>query len=92
MARRHKDVEFAVDDAQGEEHIFKTWDEASGFAVSVAVAQGDGRGVNLDVLVYSKAGARSWSGDYGVEQYEDDPDASVFDRVIVKAEYVGRVR
>jgi len=42
------------------EHIFKTWDEAALFALNMAIA---GNKVNLDVLVYSQAGARFVGGD-----------------------------
>jgi hypothetical protein len=89
MARSMKDVEFAVDDASGHERIFKSFDEACGFAVSLAAS---GRTVNLDVLVWSVAGARRLGGDDAVEQYREDPDASVFQRIEIRAENQGRVR
>jgi hypothetical protein len=90
MARKtHKDVEFAVDDASGQQHIFRTFDEAAGFAVALAVS--DGRPHNIDVLVYSKAGARWWAGDEGAEEFEEDPEASVFERIVVRADSLGRV-
>jgi hypothetical protein len=90
MARRtHKDIEFAVDDASGRQRIFKTWDEAAGFATSLAAS---GRDVNLDVLAYSEAGARAFMGDDGVEEYREDPDASVFMRLKVSVDDQGRVR
>jgi len=88
MARTHKDVEFAVDDASGNERIFKTWDQAAGFAVSLAAS---GRRTNIDILVYSEAGARALYGDDGVERYREDPEASVFERIEVRANDVGRV-
>lgn len=89
MARRtHKDIEFAVDDASGQERIFKTWDEAAGFATSLAAS---GRAVNLDVLAYSRAGARAFMGDSGVEMYDEDPEASVFMRLQVTVNAQGRV-
>lgn len=53
--KRHKDVEFSVDDWSGNERIFKTFDEACGFAVAKAVSRGEE--VNLNVLIYSEAGA-----------------------------------
>lgn len=89
-AKIHKDVEFSVDDASGKERIFKKFDEAAGFAVSLA-STGQPN-VNIDVLVWSKAGARYYGGDYAVEQYNEDPDASVFERLEVKVDYIGRVR
>ena len=88
-ARRHKDVEFAVDDASGHERTFRTFDEAAGFAVMVA-ASGKSN-VAIDVLIWSRAGARWWGGDDAVEQYNDDPDASVSHRFEIKVNDYGRI-
>lgn len=82
------DIEFSVDDASGRERIFKTFDEAAGFAVSLAST---GRPWNLDVLVWSRSGARAYGGDHAVEQYDEDPEASVFERLEISVNYVGRV-
>ena len=92
MARpqTHKDVEYAVDDASGRQRIFKSSNEAAGFAISLAMSHGGP--VNLDVLVHSPAGARWYQGSDGVTEYKEDPDASVFDRIVVSAESIGRVR
>jgi hypothetical protein len=87
--KRHKDVEFAVDDASGNERIFKTFDEAAGFAVSIAASGRDNAAVN--VLIHSVAGARWWGGDDAVEEYKSDPDASVSEQIVVKAESIGRI-
>jgi len=89
MTKKHKDVEYAVDDASGEQRIFDTADEAAGFAVAMAVSRGEE--VNLDVLIYSKAGAKAYGGDDAVEQYEEDPEASVFERIVIEADSKGRV-
>jgi len=90
MARKsHPDVEFAVDDAAGRQRTFKTFDEAAGFALAIALS---GRpNVHLDVLVWSRSGARHLAGDEGVAQYLEDPDASVFERYEIKANSQGRV-
>jgi hypothetical protein len=84
-----KDLEFAVDDASGNERIFKSFDEAAGFAISLACS--DGEEHNIDVLCWSKAAARAWGGEDAVESYREDPDASVTQRIVVRAENVGRV-
>jgi len=84
----HQGVEYAVDDAAGKERTFKTFDDAAGFAVALAAS---GRAVNLDILVYSEEGARQLGGDGAVEQYREDPDASVFERLEIKVNSVGRV-
>ncbi len=87
--KTHKGVEFAVDDAGGDQRIFKTFDAAASFAVTVAAMRGVD--VNLDVLIYNVSGARWWGGDYAVSEYRSDPDASVSDRIIIRAESVGRI-
>lgn len=90
MAKRtHKDVEFSVDDASGKERLFRTFGEAAGFAVALATK--DGREKNIDVLIYSVAGARWWGGDHAVEEYKEDPEASVSDRIEVRADHQGRI-
>lgn len=85
----HRDVEYAVNDASGQQRTFRSFDEAAGFAVVLAVS--DGRAHALDVLVWSESGARFLAGDDGVEQYREDPDASVFERIAVRADGQGRV-
>ncbi len=47
-----------------------------------------GRKASVDMLCHSLAGAR-WAG--CEEQYREDPDASVSERITVKAESIGRV-
>lgn len=90
MARKtHPQVEYAVDDAGGKERIFKTFDEAAGFAVAIALTGREH--VNLDVLIWDKSGARFYGGEDAVEQYEEDPEASVFERFEIKVNAVGRV-
>lgn len=84
----HADVEFAVDDASGNERIFKDGKEASAFAVAIAMSKGE---ANLDVLVWSEQGARAYGGDDAVERYNEDPEASVFERYEVKVNFVGSV-
>lgn len=84
-----KDLEFAVENKAGREQIFKTFDAACGYAVGLAAM--DGEEHHVDVLCWSRAAARAWGGEDGAEQYDDDPDASVHDRITVRAEHVGRV-
>ena len=89
MARKrgHKDVEFHIDHRTGTK-IFKTFAEAANFAVLHALAGSD---VDIDVVVWSQAGAKWLSGADGVAQYREDPEASVFERVRVRAWSLGRV-
>lgn len=79
-----KDVSFEVGDK-----LFETFNEAAGHAVSLAASGKED--VSIDVLIYSEDGAREWGGDSAVEDYWQDPDASVSERIIVRAESIGRV-
>lgn len=85
----HKDVDFAVDDASGKQRIFRSFDEACGFAVAISASCG--KPVNVDVLIHSVEGARAWGGDCAVEAYLEDPDASVSERIEIRADSEGRV-
>lgn len=87
-SKKHKDVDYAVDDASGKEHTFKTFDEAASYALSVAISTGSAK---LDVLIYSTWGAKFYGGDDAVEQYKEDPEASVFERFEISVNNVGRV-
>lgn len=89
-AKTHKDVEFAVDDASGKEHIFKTFNEAAGFALSVAASGKPD--VHLDVIVWSKSGAKYYGGSEAAKLYGEDPELSVFERLEINVNYVGMVR
>jgi hypothetical protein len=87
--KRHKDVIFWVQDLHGNDWHYDTFDEAAGQAVAVAVARGEG--VTLDVQVSSRSGARWFGGDDAVEVYDEDPEASVHEHIIVKAKALGRI-
>lgn len=91
MAKKtHKHVEFAVGrENTTEERVFRTFNEAAAHAVARAAS--DGYRYAIDVLIMSEAGARWYGGDWGVEQYREDPEASVFERLFVKVDYIGRV-
>lgn len=87
--KSHKDVEFMVESKNRPAMYFKTAEEASANVIARAIS--DGEPHTIDVLVSSKAGARWYGGDYAVEIYEEDPEASVHERIIVRAESVGHV-
>ena len=87
-SKKHKDVEYAVDDASGNERVFKTWDEAASFALAVAASTGSAK---LDVLIYSTFGAKFYGGSDAVDQYKEDPEASVFERFNITVNNAGRV-
>lgn len=84
--KTHPGVEYAVDDTSGKEHIFKTFDEAAGFAV--AVASSGITTVNIDVLCFTRAGAKFVGLE---EEYDEDPEASVTQRIEVSVDIIGRV-
>ena len=88
---RIKDVEFHVEFADrknGESFYFDDFDKACGQAVGMAAS---GSPVHLDVLISSEAAARKWGGEDAVEEYREDPEASVSQRIVIKADDQGRV-
>jgi hypothetical protein len=90
VAASHRDLEFHVGDEAGTTTTrFKTFDKAAGFAV--ARCCGTGSPVVIDVITWSRAAARAWGGEAAVEQYETDPEASVHERIVVRAEALGRI-
>lgn len=89
-AKTHKDVEFHVTEADGGGAMYyKRFDEACSIAVGASASQG--RAYVVDVIVYSASGARWWGGAAAVESYREDPDASVFERIKIRADNQGRV-
>lgn len=86
--RPHKDVEFAVSAAEKTSY-FKDWAEAA--AVAVAMAATSGGEAVIDVIVHSVEGAQHWLGGHGAEMYREDPEASVFQRISIRAEDKGRI-
>ena len=86
----HPDVEFHVETMSGETKVFDTFDAAAGLAVAMAAS--DGRPHNIDVCIWSEAGALAYGGDDAVETYQEDPEASVFERIRVwGVESLGRI-
>lgn len=90
MAKRtHKDLEYHVDRPNGSTFITKSADEAASMAIAISMSgKGD---VYIDVIARSVGAARAYAGDDGVESYREDPEASVFDRIRVNAESLGRI-
>lgn len=84
-----KDLEFHVDYPNGTSLVSPSFHKAASAAVSIACS--NGQPVNIDVIALSQKGAKLWAGQDGVESYNEDPDASVFDRIVVKAESLGRI-
>ena len=83
----HPDVEYVVE-AAGTERAYNNFDEALSYAFSVALSAGK---TNLDVLVYSEEGAHAFGGDDAVEEYQEDPEASIFRRFEIRVNDAGRV-
>ncbi len=88
-SKTHRDVEFSVDDASGRERIYQTFDEACGLAVAISASSGAMK--RVDVLIHSEAGAHWWGGESAVEQYLEDPDASISDAIEITANHIGRI-
>jgi hypothetical protein len=80
----HDDVDFVVDGT-----MFKKFDDAAQFAVHKAWSDGE---ATIDVLVWSRKGARWLGGDSAVKEYDEDPDASVFNRLEITVNDLGRIR
>jgi len=85
-----KDLEFHVDKPNGTTAVLASFDKACGLAAGISAS--NGQPVNVDVIVYSRAAARAWGGDTAVEVYVEDPDASVHERIVIRAESLGRIR
>jgi hypothetical protein len=83
------DLEFHVEDAGGHTQIFETGDEAAGLAVSLCM--GDGEPHYIDVVTWTRAAAVKYAGSDGGDIYDEDPEASVFERIEVKARSFGTV-
>ena len=86
-----KDLEFQVSEAHhlGQNTTFKSFEKACSHAISLACSRGEE--VQIDVLTWTKTAARAWGGDAAVEVFEEDPEASVHERIIIKAESHGRI-
>lgn len=67
---------------------FHNFDKAAGQAVRMAAS---GSKVHLNVLIHSESAAYAWGGEDAAARYREDPDASVSQRIIVKADDQGRV-
>ncbi len=92
MVKQHKDVEYFVhdDNGHGDRHTqHKTFDEAAGAAVARSASTGSK--IYIDVCVYSRAGAKWYGGDDAVAQYDEDPETSVHERIVITAVSQGRV-
>jgi len=92
MSTHHPDVEYEVAEFVGKsgttKRVFPTFDQAAAFAFSVAASRGE---TTLDVLIWSEEGARAYGGDDAVRRYNEDPEASVFERFEIKINAAGRV-
>ena len=85
--KTHRDLSFEVESGEHREH-FRNPGKAIEHAFVLAVT---GRNVSFDVLAHSRAAAKAWSGDDGAESYDEDPEASVFERYELSVNFVGRV-
>ena len=79
----HPDVEYAAGDG-----YFDDYSLACLAAIEEALQRGR---ATHDVIIHSRKGARWYGGDEAVEMYDEDPEASVFERIEVRANNLGRV-
>jgi len=87
VVKTHQDVEYHVG-GFGPTKVFKTFDEAAGMALARAISGGE---TVLDVVIWTRAGAKFYGGDDAVDQYNEDPEASVFERLEIRVNAAGRV-
>jgi hypothetical protein len=88
MAQIHADVEFMVEAPGMEDFYTHDAGEAQQKAMTYAMARGE---ATLDVLVCSKEGAWAYGGDDAVSSYNEDPEASVYERFEIKVNCAGRI-
>jgi hypothetical protein len=50
-----------------------------------------GSDIAVDVLTWSRKDAMAYAGEEGGERYDEDPDASVFDRLVITVKSLGRI-
>ena len=86
------DLEYHVNLEGSKSRIFNSFNDAAGFVLARAGSTG-AADATIDVICWSKAGARAYGGDDAVARYKEDPDASVFERleVSVKINNAGRI-
>lgn len=82
------DLEYHVDVSTGITERYENFDDAAVAAMTVATARGESA---IDVVVWTDEGARKYGGDAAVDQYREDPEASVFERLEVRVNNQGRV-
>ena len=85
----HPDLEFTVrrDD---QTFYYKESGAAAAAAIAIAIGRPD-NSVTIDVLTHSREAALAFGGSSAAEHYDEDPDASVFERIIVSATSLGSV-
>lgn len=82
------DVEYHVDLTDSVTDRYEHMEDAAGTAVMVALHKGE---ATIDVVVFNKGGAWKYGGDDAVEEFLEDPEASVFNRIELKVNMLGRV-
>ncbi len=82
------DVEYHVEAHDGKTFIFENIRDASEKAFYLLLANGE---AVLDVIIYSEKGAEGFGGTDALERYQEDPEASVYERWEFKANCLGRI-
>jgi hypothetical protein len=81
--------EFHVTSPDGSTLITEDFTEAAGHALAIALCRGET--ITIDVVIWDEEAADRWGGSDAVEQYLEDPETSVFERIEVKANSLGRI-
>jgi len=85
MARKSSgDLEFHVQcGGDSSTKIFTKFEDAAAQAISASISR-DCDAI-IDVITWSRAAAKKWGGEVAVEIYEADPEASVHQRLVIRA-------
>ena len=92
MNKKSGDLEFHLSEEEHPLDVFKIttdFDEAAGTAIARCCS--NGATVFIDVIAWTRAAAHRFGGSDGAEEYDEDPEASVHKRIVVKAEDIGRI-
>lgn len=82
------DLEYEINDEDGCPTVFEDLKDACAYATARAITHGK---VTIDVLTWTEEAAREWGGDEAVEAYREDPEASIFERLEVTVNSLGRI-
>lgn len=78
---------YHVTNFAGEECVFHDGGDAAALAISMCLS-GRVEEVNIDMVVHSREDAAALGRE---SEYDEDPEASVFERIVITAKSLGRI-